>query len=378
MKTKIFLIALISAVMFSCSEEEIDRSDNKEKKSEIQVTNNLVVFPNEESLVSALNNDLPDPIKASFKSQRSIFDTLTEREYRRALFLRNLSDEEYYKVDRHCDYYRELLKTNFIKETNLDDGTQLYQLNLCMPTYSNVLNEDGFFAIGDTIYQITPNQYKIWKNGDINNYQELIEITETDLSKNIYVYNFNDSQNAIKTRSLFPLYNIDQEVAYYTYYDPTLSNNPANGTCRGILTFYDKTGLSIPNYTRNIYVRISYQEKTDGRNYSFKRVGYELESWFDTYVDKKPAPKMELYANGTSQDVWYTVYFPYGMLVEGQQTQTAGDQYWNIVEYYLRVYFKGEKVKSTAFKGKRQEPLSGTFYYTPFDGALRLTEMLPE
>lgn len=176
--------------MFSCSEEEIDRSDNKEKKSEIQVTNNLLVFPNEESLVSALNNDLPDPIKASFKSQRSIFDTLTEREYRRALFLRNLSDEEYYKVDRHCDYYRELLKTNFIKETNLDDGTQLYQLNLCMPTYSNVLNEDGFFAIGDTIYQITPNQYKIWKNGDINNYQELIEITETDLSKNIYVYNF--------------------------------------------------------------------------------------------------------------------------------------------------------------------------------------------
>ena len=117
MKTKIFLIALISAVMFSCSEEEIDRSDNKEKKSEIQVTNNLLVFPNEESLVSALNNDLPDPIKASFKSQRSIFDTLTEREYRRALFLRNLSDEEYYKVDRHCDYYRELLKTNFIKET---------------------------------------------------------------------------------------------------------------------------------------------------------------------------------------------------------------------------------------------------------------------
>ena len=125
MKTKIFLIALISAVMFSCSEEEIDRSDNKEKKSEIQVTNNLLVFPNEESLVSALNNDLPDPIKASFKSQRSIFDTLTEREYRRALFLRNLSDEEYYKVDRHCDYYRELLKTNFIKETNLDDGIRL-------------------------------------------------------------------------------------------------------------------------------------------------------------------------------------------------------------------------------------------------------------
>lgn len=81
-----------------------------------------------------------------------------------------------------------------------------------MPTYSNVLNEDGFFAIGDTIYQITPNQYKIWKNGDINNYQELIEITETDLSKNIYVYNFNDSQNAIKTRSLFPLYNIDKKL----------------------------------------------------------------------------------------------------------------------------------------------------------------------
>ena len=231
--------------MFSCSEEEIDRSDNKEKKSEIQVTNNLLVFPNEESLVSALNNDLPDPIKASFKSQRSIFDTLTEREYRRALFLRNLSDEEYYKVDRHCDYYRELLKTNFIKETNLDDGTQLYQLNLCMPTYSNVLNEDGFFAIGDTIYQITPNQYKIWKYGDINNYQELIEITETDLSKNIYVYNFNDSQNAIKTRSLFPLYNIDQEVAYYTYYDPTLSNNPEIGPSRGILHFYNKTVYNI-------------------------------------------------------------------------------------------------------------------------------------
>ncbi len=66
MKTKIFLIALISAVMFSCSEEEIDRSDNKEKKSEIQVTNNLLVFPNEESLLSSFNKDLQYQIKASF------------------------------------------------------------------------------------------------------------------------------------------------------------------------------------------------------------------------------------------------------------------------------------------------------------------------
>ena len=39
---------------------------------------------------------------------------------------------------------------------------------------------------------------------------------------------------------------------------------------------------------------------------------------------------------------------------------------------------KNSQTLTTAFKGKRQEPLSGTFYYTPFDGALRLTEMLPE
>ena len=141
------------------------------------------------------------------------------------------------------------------------------------------------------------------ENGDINNYQKLDEITETDLTKNIYVYNFNNQKNAIKTRSLFPLNQIDQEVAYYGYYSPT--NTPANATKRGIVTFIDKTGIVFANngYKRDVYVRISYQEKTDKRNFEFRPTAYTLECGFSTYVDKNPIPRMVLYASGTGQDV---------------------------------------------------------------------------
>lgn len=44
----------------------------------------------------------------------------------------------------------------------------------------------------------------------------------------------------------------------------------------------------------------------------------------------------------------------------------------------IKDYIKLSAKNKTNFKGKRQQPLSGTFYYTPLDGALRLTEILPK
>lgn len=383
MRRNLLLIIFVctAMIMVSCSEDNMNGlPDNSGESTELRCIDNLLVFPDNVSLQKALSVHASNGLKESFVSQQNIFDLLVEKEYQRALYLKGLSDEEYDKVDRHCDYYRELLEKQFIKEAGYTDGSQLYQLNLCLPTYAKVLNAEGFFAVNDTIYQVTANQFKIWKGGDIENYRVLNEVSETDASRGIYVYDYSATGTGVKTRSLFPLYNVDQEVAYWSAVDPY--DNPIR---RSILTFYDKTVLALPGYKRDIYIRVSYQKKVDGRNYSFVSASFQLRASFKVYVDKQPAPQIMLNANGTSADIWYTVYFPYEMLMEGKQSQVADDRYWNITNFSVEADFiRVEEQESapitirnyTKFIGTRFEPLAGTFNYTS-DGSIRLNTLLP-
>lgn len=377
MRRNLLLIIFVctAMIMVSCSEDNLKGlPDNSGESTELRCIDNLLVFPDNVSLQKALSVHASNGLKESFVSQQNIFDLLVEKEYQRALYLKGLSDEEYGKVDRHCDYYRELLEKQFIKETGYTDGSQLYQLNLCLPTYAKVLNAEGFFAVNDTIYQVTANQFKIWKGGDIKNYRVLNEVSETDVARGIYVCDYSASEARVKTRSLFPLYSVDQEVAYWGSDDPYY--NPVR---RGIVTFYDKTVLVFPDsYKRDIYIRVSYQEKVDGRNYVFVNTGFQLSAFFSVYVDKQPAPEIGMFANGTSADIWYTVYFPYEMFMEGKQSQTANDRYWNITSFALEVaHRKDNKFISTKFRGDRQEPLYGIFNYRS-DGSIRLNTLLPQ
>lgn len=376
MRRNLLLIIFVctAMIMVSCSEDNMNGlPDNSGESTELRCIDNLLVFPDNVSLQKALSVHASNGLKESFVSQQNIFDLLVEKEYQRALYLKGLSDEEYYKVDRHCDYYRELLEKQFIKEAGYTDGSQLYQLNLCLPTYAKVLNAEGFFAVNDTIYQVTANQFKIWKGGDIENYWVLNEVSETDVARGIYVYDYSATGTGVKTRSLFPLYSVDQEVAYWGADDPY--NNPAR---RGIVTFYDKTVLALPGYKRDIYIRVSYQEKVDGRNFVFRPAGFALSAFFFVYVDKQPAPQINFFANGTASDIWYTVYFPYEMLMEGKQSQIADDRYWNITRIALEVAYRKDGMRNftTEFSGDRQEPLLGIFNYRS-NSSLRLTTLLP-
>lgn len=341
MKTiySIYVICLIYAIS-ACSnmieEDNLPVGEFSPDQQEISFKNGMMILKSSNTLTQILQKKL-SYTNVAFTSQQDILDKLTLEEQNHALFLRNLSDSDYAIAKKHSDLYYTLLQKEFIKIDKFTDGSELYSLNVAMPNYGKVLNLDGFFAIQDTIYQITPNMLKIWVNGNLNDYNILNKINTDDVTKGIYVFDYNSKkQEAIQTRANLPIIKIrNQKVAFYA--------ENASGKGRGIYTFYDQTTLNLPAgaFNRNIYIRVSHQEKLDGRNYSFTDAPYFIRFG---YTDmKKPDVTSGLSTNGNGADDWYTVYFQYQILNPGKDVQliTTSEEYitlssvWFNAEFYV-------------------------------------------
>lgn len=336
-----------------------------------------MVLKNCQILSNVLNGKI-DVANPSFTSQQDIIDKLMEVEREHAICLRELSDEEYDQAEKHSSFYNELLKKKFIRVQKFTDNSELYSLNLLSPNYGKVLNKEGFFAIRDTIYQITSDNIKMWIKGDINNYDYLNEIKTTDASKNIYVFE-NTSELNLLTKSIPVINRADQTVAYCDY--------NANRLRRIVVSFYDETTLNIPQegYNRNVFVRFSNQEKLDRRNFVFTSGPYAMDAQFE-FID--PIPIMHFVVNGTSADVWYTVYFKYQFLNRGKDTQliTTKEDYYSLKDVFFVVesYIQNSAGNNDSFKscylvykGERRAD-NDIFVYHSNSGGERLLEMLPE
>lgn len=365
----------ILSIASSCSNvtESIQKNDDSITHSQIRLENGILVLPSGETLKQVLNGqkDIPDQL---FLSQKNILDHLIKEEEVYAKSLRNLSDEEYANTSRHSKSYSRLLKEGLIKIKKFQDESELYSLNLSTPNYAKVLNKEGFFAIQDTIYQITPDKLKVWMNGDINNYRLLSSIKYTDEAKNIYVFNYNEEPKNILTKAFPIVQATNQEVAYQA------ENEATNG--RIVISFYDQTVLQLPDgFRRDIYARLSYQEKLDGRTYSFAQALYTFDLGF-TFVNNTHNT-LEFSSSGSDADIWYTIYFPYQFMNPGKQSQiiTTSEDYWTIKSFFFigEVYHGYPQQIYQTLDGHRQSdaPDTGNFVYSSFTGS-RLLELLPE
>jgi len=182
---------LICGLFISCSNEvDITKPESDPFASltseNITLKNGMLVFPNDSIFRLIMNGQMDIPIQLHFISQQDLFYKIMVAEEEHAQKLLKQETNEFYS-----DLYTEKLKSGFIKTEKFSDGTELYELNLASPQYAKVLNQDGFYAIGKNIYQVTSEGQKIWINGNLNNYKLLAQLKTSDESQGIYVYNQN-------------------------------------------------------------------------------------------------------------------------------------------------------------------------------------------
>ena len=376
MKKLYFTIAICLYALFNACTNQIDEDASLSKvpsqTSDITYQNGILIIKNSLSLSKIMKKEI-DLSALGFTSQQDIMNKLIEEENAYAKSLRNLSDEEYDLIQKHTDTYLKLLNEKFIKVEKYQDGSELYSLNLALPNYSRVLNEKGFFAIDDTIFQITSDKMKIWINGDIDNYEFLNNVEKTDLAKDIHVYSY-DYSSGLNTKAIPIIKKRDQKVAYVMY--------NTNNTGRVILSFYDITSLNFEEecYNRDICIRYSYQEMLDGRNFAFAQAPYNID--LSLWIDDMPG-KIFLSTSSTGADDWYTIYFNLEFLNPGRQIQkikTSEDYYLiNSFVYFADTYPTAGELKHIymSFSGRLQEGSTNAFIYNGDMGGFGSEPFIP-
>jgi hypothetical protein len=100
-----------------------------------------------------------------FESQRRIFDRVVDAEYQHLMApYEDLSDAELADLEPpvgHSDAYVTYLDRGVIVETAPDaDGQSTWTYALADASFASVVNEAGFFAVGDVVHQITSTQHQ--------------------------------------------------------------------------------------------------------------------------------------------------------------------------------------------------------------------------
>ena len=135
-----------------------------------------------------------------FISQQSIFEQIIATEIKLDAPYENLSEEEINQIKvmppLHSDLYSKYLNSGIIKEINKDTDDEYYDLSIFNPCLAHLVNLEGFYAIGDTIYQITENFEKIITDGDFSKIDKLKQTKITNEEENIIVIPLNNTKRS--------------------------------------------------------------------------------------------------------------------------------------------------------------------------------------
>ncbi|HEX8140030.1 MAG TPA: hypothetical protein VF544_20885 [Pyrinomonadaceae bacterium] len=119
-----------------------------------------------------------------FVSQRNLFNQIVEAEYQYlAAPYEELSTEELKGMSPpsgHTDIYEKYLRLGIIKTERDEHGEETYTCAIPIGAYLPVINEQGFFVVGNTIYQIKGNLIKEMLGLDFSKLAALDEATEDD------------------------------------------------------------------------------------------------------------------------------------------------------------------------------------------------------
>lgn len=401
MKTKQMISVLICMcctffLFISCSKDlDVLEPADKGGVTEIQLKNGMLVFPNSESVSNVLSskeslrmNQFVEP----FTSQKDIMDEIVKAETEHYDRVDSLKEEELEKVDVHSRLYYECLDQGIIRKVYYDDGSSSYDLNLSAPLYAKILNREGYFAVGDTIYQITSRYKKIWVGGDVDNYKLLDNYTETNETENVYVIDYMDKSsqeiNSGLSRTDFPILIRDQNVGMYVSplqdYTGTL--------LRFVCIFYDKTTpiFARKSYLRDTYGRLVCQEqRTVGKDKVWSYVTQIFDYDFMVYI-MKDGVEVDFGGVGTTTgyNEYFAIYTMYQMVATGRDAQEFDGEYYQISRFncffhYVKLFGGVEVYVKPGISMVHSEGGATPFRYSyPYHGVVSgigwLTEVLPE
>ncbi len=202
-KFLVFAIVAVALTIFNgCQKSDeqvlIGAQPQAVVKPDVYSKNGFLVFSNQQELSKTLNSLAQMTEKErklwegkhSFTSQMSMFHNIINAELKLDEPYENMSDEELKNAippAEHSAIYYKSLEKGIIKEYKDSDGSSMYDYSTCAPYLASVLNDEGIFMVGDTMYQYTPSAFKQWINCDINNKMKLVNTGEStdEISVNI-------------------------------------------------------------------------------------------------------------------------------------------------------------------------------------------------
>lgn len=378
MKKRVFfkwIFCLLGGVMFfACSKDykglvEVDNSIEN-----IQIKNGMLVFPNHEVLENVINEkeSLSVDYVNGFRSQQQMFEEVVAAESKQMNYLDSLSGEALRVAPKHTALYEDALKNGLIKKVFYNDGTSIYDYNLAVPYYAPVLNTEGFFAVRDTLYQVTKDYVKIWMGADIYKKETLSNCVVSDKGKNILVFDYRndkdyDSQNLLsRSGEMFPAApaNMEQGILHplYTGIGPDVFCN-----VRFTFLYIDKIGLALPKYSRNMYLHFTAQKRVNGTSeFAYMNdCSYSILLSLKTQKDDIVSDTYSIKASGMRSNVWLTVYMPFKALIEGQSPLVTDEPYTCVLyaqPFFYVEYNNNQSVASAGFTMTRNSILSSFDY----------------
>lgn len=362
------------AMLFACSKDYEGLAEVDNLIENIQIKNGMLVFPNHETLENVINGKESSYVDYvnEFKSQQQMFEDVVVAESKQMDYLDSLSGEALRIAPKHTPLYEDALKNGLIKKVFYNDGTSIYDYNLAVPYYAPVLNAEGFFAVRDTLYQVTKDYVKIWECADIYKKETLSNCVVSDEGKNILVFDYRnnkdcDVQNSLsRSGEMFPAApaNMEKGILHplYTGIGPDLFCN-----VRFTFLYIDKIGLALPKYSRDMYLHFTAQKRVNGTS-EFTYINdcsYSIWLSLKSQKDDIVSDMYSIKASGMRSNVWLTVYMPFKALVEGKSPLVTDEPYTYVL--YARPFFyveynNNQSVASAGFTMTRNSILSSFEY----------------
>lgn len=243
---------------------------------------------------------------------------------------------------------------------------------MAVPYYAPVLNAEGFFAVRDTLYQVTKDYVKIWMCADVHKKETLSNCIVSDKEENILVFDYREDKNCDMRNSLsrsgemFPAAPANMEKGIlHPLYTGVGSDRFCN--VRFTLLFIDKIGLALPKYSRDMYLHFTAQKRLNGTS-EFTYIddcSYSILLSLKSQKDDIVSDMYSIKASGMKSNVWLTVYMPFKALVEGKSPLVMDEPYTYVL--YARPFFyveynNNESVASAGFTMTRNS-ISSSFGY---------------
>lgn len=176
-------------------------------KNGILAFNSIETYENAYPIILSMGAEQSESWEKSvgFISQRNIFNQIVKAEYAYlAAPYENKRDDELKRMaapSGHTDVYNKHLRAGLIRVQRDASGDETYTSALPIGGYLPIVNEQGNFIVGDTIYQIRKNLIKEMARFDLSSLSVLDEATSENTARGIKVLKVVENPPAESSKS---------------------------------------------------------------------------------------------------------------------------------------------------------------------------------